>query len=299
MQPLTGLEPAWHPTYRRAMPELPEVETTVRGLRQVLEGQLLTHVEPRRADLRRAIPADLRQRLTGARVTGLSRRAKYGLIETDRGDTLIFHLGMSGRWRVDPPEIGKHDHLLIETGEGRRLALHDPRRFGSLDLVASDSLTSFAPFAALGPEPLGPELTAAYLAARFEGRIAPIKPLLLDQRIVAGLGNIYVCEALNIAGIAPGQPAGPYSRARLDRLVPSDPDRARSGDRRRRIDSARLCPAGRRARLFRQPVSRLRPRGRDLPMRRDGQTESRWRAFDVLLRALPAMSASAPKTLTG
>jgi formamidopyrimidine-DNA glycosylase len=203
------------------MPELPEVETTIRGLRQVLEGQILTHVEPRRADLRRAIPPDLRQRLTGARVTALGRRAKYGLIETDRGDTLIFHLGMSGRWRVDPPEIGKHDHLLIETGEGRRLALHDPRRFGSLDIVASDEMASFAPFVGLGPEPLGPDLTAAHLAAKFEGRIAPVKPLLLDQRIVAGLGNIYVCEALNIAGIAPTRPAGAISRARLDRLVPS------------------------------------------------------------------------------
>jgi formamidopyrimidine-DNA glycosylase len=203
------------------MPELPEVETTVRGLRQVLEGQLLTHVEPRRADLRRAIPVDLRQRLTGARVIGLGRRAKYGLIETDRGDTLIFHLGMSGRWRVDPPDIAKHDHLLIETGEGRRLALHDPRRFGSLDIVASDDIASFAPFIDLGPEPLGPDLTATHLAAKFEGRVAPVKPLLLDQRIVAGLGNIYVCEALNIAGIAPGRPAGAISRARLERLVPA------------------------------------------------------------------------------
>jgi formamidopyrimidine-DNA glycosylase len=203
------------------MPELPEVETTVRGLRQVIEGQLLTRVEPRRADLRRAIPPDLRQRLTGARVTGLGRRAKYGLIDTDRGDTLIFHLGMSGRWRVDPPELGKHDHLVIETGAGRRLALHDPRRFGSLDLVRSEDVVRFPPFLELGPEPLGPDLTAAYLAAKFEGRVAPVKPLLLDQRIVAGLGNIYVCEALNIAGIAPGRAAGSISRRRLDKLVPA------------------------------------------------------------------------------
>src|ERR1700742_1731716 len=122
------------------MPELPEVETTVRGLRQVLEGELLTHAEPRRAVLRRAIPADLGQRLTGARVTGLGRRAKYGLIETDRGDTLVFHLGMSGHWRVDPAELGKHDHLVIETDEGRQVALNDARRFGSVDLVRSDEL---------------------------------------------------------------------------------------------------------------------------------------------------------------
>ncbi|TVV70076.1 bifunctional DNA-formamidopyrimidine glycosylase/DNA-(apurinic or apyrimidinic site) lyase [Sphingomonas solaris] len=201
------------------MPELPEVETTVRGLRPVLEGQRLTSVEPRRADLRRAIPPDLRQRLTGATVTALSRRAKYGLIETDRGDTMIFHLGMSGRWRIDPEEIGKHDHLLIETAVGRRLALADPRRFGSIDLMATAGVAAFAPFVALGPEPLGPGLTPAHLAAAFAGRTAPVKPLLLDQRIVAGLGNIYVCEALHMAGIDPVKPAGKVSRPKLVKLV--------------------------------------------------------------------------------
>jgi formamidopyrimidine-DNA glycosylase len=201
------------------MPELPEVETTVRGLRPVLEGHRLTRVEPRRGDLRRAIPPDLRQRLTGATVTGLGRRAKYGLIDTDRGDTLIFHLGMSGRWRVDPEEIGKHDHLVIETDEGRSLSLCDPRRFGSLDLVPTADLASFAAFAALGPEPLGEELTPAFLADRLAGRIAPIKLLLLDQRIVAGLGNIYVCEALNMARINPRKPGGAVARAALGRLV--------------------------------------------------------------------------------
>jgi formamidopyrimidine-DNA glycosylase len=201
------------------MPELPEVETTVRGLRPVLEGHRLTLVEPRRADLRRAIPVDLRQRMTGARVTSLGRRAKYGLIDTDRGDTLIFHLGMSGRWRVDPGELGRHDHLLLETEAGRRLSLCDPRRFGSLDLVRTDELADFPAFAALGPEPLGEALTAAFLASRFEGRIAPIKILLLDQRIVAGLGNIYVCEALNVARINPRAPAGSVSSAKLKKLV--------------------------------------------------------------------------------
>jgi formamidopyrimidine-DNA glycosylase len=201
------------------MPELPEVETTIRGLRAVLEGERLARVEPRRADLRRAIPADLRQRLTGATVTGLGRRAKYGLVDTDRGDTLIFHLGMSGRWRVDPEDIGAHDHLLIETGGGRRLALNDPRRFGSLDIVATEALGEFAGFRALGPEPLGEAFTGAYLAGAFEGRIAPVKALLLDQRIVAGLGNIYVCEALNMARIAPRAAGGGIARKRLDLLV--------------------------------------------------------------------------------
>src|SRR5690242_10909590 len=113
------------------MPELPEVETTVRGLARVLKGRRIERVEARRPDLRRMLPVDLGQRLTGARVTGLRRRAKYGLFDTDRGDTLVFHLGMSGRWRVDPTGVEKHDHFIIETDEGRRVALNDPRRFGS------------------------------------------------------------------------------------------------------------------------------------------------------------------------
>ena len=201
------------------MPELPEVETTVRGLRPVLEGQRLVSVEARRADLRRAFPPDLRQRLTGARVTGLGRRAKYGLIDTDRGDTMIFHLGMSGRWRIDPAEIGAHDHLLLDTDAGHRLALNDPRRFGSVDLIPTDEVGVFPAFAAMGPEPLSSDFDDSYLAKALEGRFAPIKALLLDQRIVAGLGNIYVCEALHMAGIAPSREGGRIARARLDRLA--------------------------------------------------------------------------------
>jgi len=201
------------------MPELPEVETTVRGIAAVLDGEVLARVEPRRADLRRPIPVDLRQRLTGARVTGLGRRAKYGLIETDRGDTLIFHLGMSGRWRVDPSEIEKHDHLILGTGGGRTLALNDHRRFGSLDLVRTDAVAAWPTFRALGPEPLSDDFSHETLSAAFEGRSAPIKALLLDQRIVAGLGNIYVCEALFMAGIKPHKPAGQVATARLKPLV--------------------------------------------------------------------------------
>ncbi|HEX8621987.1 MAG TPA: bifunctional DNA-formamidopyrimidine glycosylase/DNA-(apurinic or apyrimidinic site) lyase [Allosphingosinicella sp.] len=201
------------------MPELPEVETTVRGLVPVLEGRRLVSVEARRSDLRRAFPPDLRQRLTGATVTALSRRAKYGLIATDRGDTLVFHLGMSGRWRIDPAELGPHDHFLLETDEGRRLALNDPRRFGSLDLVPTDEVPRTAPFDSMGPEPLGPGFTADTLLEALRGRSAPIKAMLLDQRIVAGLGNIYVCEALHMAGIAPSRAAGRISRPRLERLV--------------------------------------------------------------------------------
>jgi len=200
------------------MPELPEVETTVAGLRAVLEGASLLSVEPRRADMRFPFPPDLRQRLTGATVTGLSRRAKYGLIETDRDDMMIFHLGMSGRWRIDPADIGKHDHLVLETAR-HRLALHDPRRFGFVHLVERAGLPAYRHFAGLGPEPLGDDFNAAHLAEALASRVAPIKAMLLDQRIVAGLGNIYVCEALNIAGIAPTREAGRIGRARLERLV--------------------------------------------------------------------------------
>ncbi len=201
------------------MPELPEVETTVAGLRSVLEGRVLTHVEPRRADLRLPFPPDLRQRMTGARVTILGRRAKYGLIDTDRGDTMIFHLGMSGRWRVDPEEIGKHDHLALETDEGRRLNLCDPRRFGFVDLVRTEALAAYPPFMRMGPEPLGADFTGAALKAALSGKATPIKAALLDQRVVAGLGNIYVCEALHMAGIAPGTQAGNIAAARLEQLV--------------------------------------------------------------------------------
>jgi formamidopyrimidine-DNA glycosylase len=201
------------------MPELPEVETTVRGLEPVLSGQRLTLVEMRRGDLRRPFPVDLRQRLTGATVTTLGRRAKYGLIDTDRGDTMIFHLGMSGRWRVDPAELLPHDHLLLETANGRRVALNDPRRFGSVDLLATADVPDWPAFRALGPEPLGPDFTAEHLLEALSGRKASIKLMLLDQRIVAGLGNIYVCEALFMARISPKRAAGRISLPRLERLV--------------------------------------------------------------------------------
>lgn len=205
------------------MPELPEVETTVRGLERVLEGRRLVRVEPRRADLRRAMPVDLGQRLTGARVTSLGRRAKYGLVETDRGDTLIFHLGMSGRWRIDPAELGKHDHLVIETDDGHRVSLNDPRRFGSLDLMPTAEVADWPAFKALGPEPLGGVLTGKWLKERFVGRSAAVKLLLLDQRIVAGLGNIYVCEALFRARIDPRKAGGRVGLAKLEDLAAAIP----------------------------------------------------------------------------
>jgi formamidopyrimidine-DNA glycosylase len=205
------------------MPELPEVETTVRGLARILDGQRIARVELRREDLRRAFPAGLGQRLTGALVTGLGRRAKYGLIHTDRGDTLVFHLGMSGHWRVDPPELGKHDHLVVDTDNGRRVALNDARRFGSVDLVRTDTLAQWPAIRALGPEPTG-EVTGAWLKQKFAGRTAPVKAMLMDQRIIAGLGNIYACEALYRARIDPRKPAGKVSKAKLEALAKAIPE---------------------------------------------------------------------------
>ena len=202
------------------MPELPEVETTVRGLARFLEGERITRVTLNRADLRRPFPADLVQVMTGATVSALSRRAKYGLMHLDRGATMIFHLGMSGRWRIDPEMPETHDHLLLETAS-HRFALCDPRRFGSVDLVPTDALDTWPQFAALGPEPLGPGLSAAHLKAALKGKVQSIKLCLLDQRIVAGLGNIYVCEALWRAGFRPTKPAGKVTGPQLARLVPA------------------------------------------------------------------------------
>ncbi len=206
------------------MPELPEVETTVAGLRTVLDGETIVRAEARRADLRWPIPVDLRQRLTGARVTGLGRRAKYGLIHTDRDDVLIFHLGMSGRWRVDPVEIEKHDHFILETGSGRVVALNDHRRFGSLDIMPTAEMDTFRSFVGMGPEPLSDAFDASVLKAALNGRSAPIKAMLLNQNIVAGLGNIYVCEALHMAGISPTVAASKISKPKLERLVTSIKD---------------------------------------------------------------------------
>ena len=202
------------------MPELPEVETTVRGLARHLDGERIERVALNRPDMRFPFPDGMVQALTGARVTGLGRRAKYGLIHTDRATTMVFHLGMSGRWRIDPADAARHDHLVIDTAE-HRFALHDPRRFGFVDLVDTAALDAWPAFAAMGPEPLGPGLSAAHLLGVLKGRKPAIKLMLLDQRVVAGLGNIYVCEALFRARIDPRKPAGKVSRPAIERLVPA------------------------------------------------------------------------------
>ncbi len=270
------------------MPELPEVETTVAGLRSVLEGHVLIHVEPRRPDLRVPFPPDLRQRMTGARVERLGRRAKYGLVETNRGDVMIFHLGMSGRWRVDPEDVGKHDHLVLHTDEGRRLALCDPRRFGFVVLVRADALESYPPFTRMGPEPLSDAFTGAVLKAALNGKATPIKAALLDQRVVAGLGNIYVCEALHMSGITPSRMAGKISAERCDRLVAAI---KAVGHRGGRVDPARLCAARRAARLFREGMAGVRAGGRGVRhLRRDRPAPGRGRAQHLLLRRVSAIT---------
>jgi formamidopyrimidine-DNA glycosylase len=215
------------------MPELPEVETVRGGLAPVLEGQTLTRVEARRPDLRFPLPVDFVQILTGARVVSLARRAKYLLARLDREDTLVMHLGMSGRFEIARPEGAarpgqfhyapdpdpKHAHVVFETQAGARVTYYDPRRFGYMALVNTATLSLHPWFAGLGPEPLSPEFDAARLKAAFAGRRQGPKTLLLDQRIVAGLGNIYVCEALHRARISPFRPAGGVSRRRLEGLV--------------------------------------------------------------------------------
>lgn len=203
------------------MPELPEVETVVRGLRPHLVGRTFVAVEQRRPDLREKLPARFAQRLTGRRVDAVERRAKYILIHLDDGNVLVVHLGMTGQLVLGakPNAIGAHEHLSFALDDGRLLRFTDPRRFGLMDLVPAAKLAKHKRFAGIGPEPLGPEFTGEILADELAGRRGPIKAALMDQRIVAGVGNIYACEALFIAGISPKRRAGTVVRERATRLV--------------------------------------------------------------------------------
>jgi len=219
------------------MPELPEVETVRRGLAPALDGARITSLVQRRPDLRFALPEGLDVRLTGARVLGVGRRAKYLTLPLDSGETLIAHLGMTGRFTVqagqDPVMPGafetkvpadRHEHIVLEAEGGAagpvRIGFVDPRRFGFWDLVPSRELATCRHFAGMGPEPLSEGWTGETLAQALEGRRTPIKQALLDQRIVAGLGNIYVCEALHRSGISPRRQAASIGRKRAERLVP-------------------------------------------------------------------------------
>ena len=200
------------------MPELPEVETVMRGLQGRLEGRVIRRADVRRADLRWALPPGLAARLTGARVTGFRRRAKYILMRLDGGDSVLLHLGMSGRINIRPrganaPEL--HEHVALETDDGWEIAFVDPRRFGSIDLVPTAAEDDHKLLAWLGPEPLDRAFTSGLLRHALAGKKTSIKAALLDQGIVAGLGNIYVCEALFRARIAPTSLAGAVPTRRL------------------------------------------------------------------------------------
>ncbi|MEO3471077.1 bifunctional DNA-formamidopyrimidine glycosylase/DNA-(apurinic or apyrimidinic site) lyase [Roseomonas sp. CAU 1739] len=225
------------------MPELPEVETVMRGLAAVLEGHRITEVEQRRPDLRFPFPDNLVRRVEGRRVLSFRRRAKYMLVRLEGGESLLIHLGMSGRMvarQVGAPAVARlgpqgvasdarghneppeaHEHLVLATDHGWRVGFVDPRRFGSVDLVATDQEDAHRLLRGLGPEPLDDAFTDAVLSAALVGRHTPIKAALLDQGVVAGLGNIYVCEALYRAGISPRRLAASVAGARAARLVPA------------------------------------------------------------------------------
>ena len=203
------------------MPELPEVETVVRGLRPVLEGATLVRAEARRPDLRIPIPPDFSARLVGKTVRAVRRRAKYILAELADGGLLIVHLGMSGRLCIDrgDPELLPHDHVVLKTDRGDTIRLNDPRRFGLVAFDHVDTIDRHRLFAGAGPEPLGNEFNGPALAARLKGRRTPLKAALLDQKTVSGLGNIYVCEALFFAGLSPMRLAGNVSARQAEALV--------------------------------------------------------------------------------
>lgn len=212
------------------MPELPEVETVRRGLLPVMEGRRIERVQVRRPDLRWPFPPNMAGRLTGQTVLGLRRRSKYILADLSSGETLIVHLGMSGRMLIsgvvqgafhhELPALQAHDHVVLDFEGGARVTFNDARRFGAMDLCPTEAVEDHWLIRALGPEPLGNGFDESYLVARFKGRNTPVKSALLDQRLVAGLGNIYVCETLYRAGVSPLRKAGRIAPARVAALVP-------------------------------------------------------------------------------
>lgn len=212
------------------MPELPEVETVRRGLAPVMEGFQIRSADVRRPDLRWPFPENMTDRLTGQTVLRLGRRSKYLLADLASGETLIVHLGMSGRMLISGEMPGvfhhphgaqdKHDHVVLEMSSGARITFNDARRFGAMDLWPTEAIETHWLLRTLGPEPLGNAFNEDYLAERLRGRNTRIKSALLDQRVVAGLGNIYVCEALFRAQVSPRRKAGNIAEKRMRALVP-------------------------------------------------------------------------------
>ncbi len=208
--------------YLRAMPELPEVETVRRGLAMALEGKRLSRVEVRRPDLRRPFPERFAERLKDRRIRSFRRRAKYLLLGLDSGEDWLIHLGMSGRMLVGqgwPNELDVHDHVVVGAEDGTVVRFNDARRFGVMDLIAADKTEAHPLIKGIGPEPLDASFDGAALAARLKGKAAPIKAALLDQRVVAGIGNIYASEALFRAGISPTRKSGTIQGERADKLM--------------------------------------------------------------------------------
>lgn len=206
------------------MPELPEVETVMRGMERALTGKVIKGAHQMRPDLRVPFPEGLVERLSGQSIVGFQRRAKYILMSLSSGETFILHLGMSGRVMIIPdgcdvqPE--KHDHLVIDTEDGIRFIYRDPRRFGMVYMTrANDDIAAHPAFAQMGPEPLGNEFSGDMLSAALKNKKTPIKSALLDQRVVAGLGNIYVCEALYRTGIDPRRLSADIPLTQCDDLV--------------------------------------------------------------------------------
>ena len=211
------------------MPELPEVETVRRGLMPAILGQIIFMAEVNRPDLRWPFPKNMAKRLTGARVTALRRRSKYILMDLDRGETLIIHLGMSGRMLISGFKLGnfftehpaaeKHDHVVFQMENGARVTFNDARRFGAMDLATTAEVENHKFLTSLGPEPLGNSFNEGYLKGALAGKNTPIKTALLDQRIIAGLGNIYVCEVLYRSKILPTQKAATLSKLAIGKIV--------------------------------------------------------------------------------
>ena len=212
------------------MPELPEVETVKAGIAPVMQGHVIANAQVNRPDLRWPFPENMAARLAGQRVLGLRRRSKYILVDLESGETLLIHLGMSGRMLISGHMVGdfhhahpapaKHDHVVFEMDNGVRITFNDARRFGAMDLMDTAAQDDHWLIRDLGPEPLGNAFNESYLIERLSGRNMPIKSALLDQRIVSGLGNIYVCEVLFRAGINPKRKAGQISAKRVATLVP-------------------------------------------------------------------------------
>ncbi len=212
------------------MPELPEVETVMRGLAPAMTGAVIAQADVNRPDLRWPFPVDMSARLSGQKVLQLRRRSKYILADLASGESLLIHLGMSGRMLVSGDPLGqfvhnhpapeKHDHVVLHMDNGARITFNDPRRFGAMDLMETATAASHKLLAVLGPEPLGNDFHETHLIAALKGRMMPIKSALLDQKIVAGLGNIYVCEALYRGHIHPARKAGRISKPRIAALVP-------------------------------------------------------------------------------